>query len=105
MPARTGQDYIRGLQEHPPEAWIGGERVADVTTHPALRNGVGSIAALYDMQYDPDLKEEMTYISPTSGESVGLSFIIPQQPPGRGTPKQHDAALGAGDLRHDGTFA
>ena len=30
------------------------------------------------MQHDPDLKEEMTYISPTSGESVGLSFIIPQ---------------------------
>ena len=77
MPARTGQDYIRGLQEHPPEVWIGGERVADVTTHPALRNGVRSIAALYDMQHDPDLKEEMTYISPTTGESVGLSFIIP----------------------------
>jgi 4-hydroxyphenylacetate 3-monooxygenase len=78
MPARTGQDYIRGLQEHPPEVWIGGERVADVTIHPALRNGVRSIAALYDMQHDPDLKEEMTYISPTTGESVGLSFIIPR---------------------------
>src|SRR6266511_3810095 len=78
MPARTGQDYIKGLQEQPREVWICGERVADVTTHPALRNGVRSIAALYDMQHDPDLKEEMTYISPTTGESVGLSFIIPR---------------------------
>jgi 4-hydroxyphenylacetate 3-monooxygenase len=82
MPARTGQDYITGLQERPPEVWIGGERVADVTTHPALRNGVRSIAALYDMQYHPDLKDEMTYVSPTTGDPVGLSFIIPR--------RQHD---------------
>ena len=40
MPARTGQEYIMGLQEHPREVWIDGERVQDVTTHPALRNGV-----------------------------------------------------------------
>jgi 4-hydroxyphenylacetate 3-monooxygenase len=78
MPARTGQDYIKGLQEQPREVWICGERVADVTSHPALRNGVRSIAALYDMQHDPDLKDEMTYISPTTGDPVGLSFIIPR---------------------------
>jgi len=75
MPARTGQDYIRGLQEHPPEVWIGGERVADVTTHPALHNGVGSIAALYDMQWERPA--EMLYASPTTGEPVGLSFLTP----------------------------
>ena len=33
MPARTGQEYITGLQEHPREVWIDGERVQDVTTH------------------------------------------------------------------------
>jgi 4-hydroxyphenylacetate 3-monooxygenase len=37
-----------------------------------------AIAALYDMQHDPDLKDEMTYISPSTGEPVGLSFIIPR---------------------------
>jgi 4-hydroxyphenylacetate 3-monooxygenase len=78
MPARTGQDYIKGLQEQPREVWICGERVADVTTHPALRHGVRSIAALYDMQHDPELKEAMTYQSPTTGDPVGLSFIIPR---------------------------
>ena len=78
MAARTGQAYIKGLQEQPREIWLHGERVADVTTHPALRHGVETIAALYDMQHDPVLREEMTYISPTSGEPVGLSFIIPR---------------------------
>jgi len=78
MPARTGQEYITGLKEHPREVWIDGERVQDVTTHPALRNGVCSVAALYDMQHDPALREEMTYTSPTTGQPVGLSFLVPQ---------------------------
>jgi 4-hydroxyphenylacetate 3-monooxygenase len=78
MPARTGQDYIKSLQEQPLEVWICGERVQDVTTHPALRHGVHAIAALYDMQHDPALRDAMTYVSPTSGERVGLSFIIPR---------------------------
>ena len=67
MPARTGEAGMKGLQEHPREVWIDGERVEDVTTHPALRNGVRSVAALYDMQHDPALREAMTYTSPTTG--------------------------------------
>ncbi|MGE3537873.1 MAG: 4-hydroxyphenylacetate 3-monooxygenase, oxygenase component [Candidatus Tectimicrobiota bacterium] len=78
MPARTGEAYILGLKERPREVWIDGERVPDVTTHPALRNGVRSVAALYDMQHDPALREDMTYTSPSSGQPVGLSFLIPQ---------------------------
>ena len=78
MPARSGRDYITRLTEQPAEVWLRGERVKDVTTHPALRNGVHSLAALYDMQHDPSLRETMTYRSPTTGDQVGLSFITPQ---------------------------
>jgi 4-hydroxyphenylacetate 3-monooxygenase len=77
MGARTGRQYIKGLQDQQREVWLGGERIKDVTTHPGLGNGVRSIAALYDMQHDR-LRDEMTYVSPTSGERVGLSFIIPR---------------------------
>src|SRR5204862_4501499 len=45
---------------------------------PGLANGVRAIASLYDMQHDPALGEAMTYVSPTSGERVGLSFIVPR---------------------------
>ena len=78
MPARTGAEYIKGLQEQEREIWLRGERIKDVTTHPGLANGVRAIAALYDLQHDPGLRDEMTYISPTSGERVGLSFVIPR---------------------------
>src|SRR3989454_10605565 len=78
MGARTGRQYIKGLQDQQREVWLGGERVKDVTTHPGLANGVRAIASLYDMQHAPSLRDEMTYVSPTSGERVGLSFITPR---------------------------
>src|SRR5438309_1375000 len=78
MPARTGEQYIKGLQQQEREVWLGGERVKDVTTHPGLANGVRSVAALYDMQHDPALRDEMTYVSPATGDRVGLSFLMPR---------------------------
>jgi 4-hydroxyphenylacetate 3-monooxygenase len=81
MPARTGAAYIAGLRERPPELHVNGERVRDMTNHPGLRHGVQTLARLYDMQHDPALRDEMTYVSPTSGEPVGLSFITPRNHP------------------------
>ena len=77
MPARTGSEYLKGLQAQEREVWLRGERVKDVTTHTGLRNGALAIASLYDMQHDPQLRDEMTYVSPTTGDRVGLSFINP----------------------------
>jgi 4-hydroxyphenylacetate 3-monooxygenase len=77
MPARTGEQYLEGLRAAKRELWIGGERVDDVTTHPAFRNGARTIAALYDLQWHPSLRDEMLYPSPDSGEPVGVSFMAP----------------------------
>ncbi len=78
MPARTGAEYMTGLRERAAEVYLHGERVQDVTSHPALHNGVRTLASLYDMQHDPALRDAMTYVSPTTGEQVGLSFITPR---------------------------
>lgn len=78
MPARTGAEFINGLRSQPPDLWIGGERVGDPTAHPAFRHIVRSVAALYDMQHDPALRDEMTYVSPSTGAHVGLSFLTPR---------------------------
>ncbi len=78
MPARTGKDYLAGLREQRREIYLGGRRIDDVTTFPGLANGARSVAALYDMQHDPALRDEMTYASPTTGQRVGLSFITPK---------------------------
>jgi len=39
MAARTGAEYMKGLQAQEREVWLRGERVKDVTTHPGLANG------------------------------------------------------------------
>ncbi|MER3456837.1 MAG: 4-hydroxyphenylacetate 3-monooxygenase, oxygenase component [candidate division GAL15 bacterium] len=77
MPARTGAQYLEALRSRPPELWYDGRRVHDPTEHPAFRNITRSIAALYDLQHDPQAGVEMTYPSPTTGQPVGLSFLIP----------------------------
>jgi 4-hydroxyphenylacetate 3-monooxygenase len=78
MPARTGNEYIAGLRERAAEVYMYGEQVKDVTTHPALQNGVRTLASLYDLQYDSACRDAMTYLSPTTGDRVGLSFITPR---------------------------
>lgn len=77
MGIRTGAEFIQGLRDNR-EVWLGNERVHDVTTHPAFRASIESLAHLYDMQHDPTLQPRLTYSSPTTGAPVGLSFLIPR---------------------------
>src|SRR5438132_10293090 len=77
MGARSGARYLEGLRDDR-EVWLDGERVKDVTRDPRLCRGVRSVAALYDLQLEPSRLDEMTYISPTSGDRVGLSHIQPR---------------------------
>ena len=77
MAARTGAEYLAGLQEQPREIWLDGRRIHDVTQFPGLANGARSVAELYDRQHGAGA-DGMTYASPATGEPVGLSFIIPK---------------------------
>lgn len=76
MPAKTGQEYIDRLKKANNNVYIHGERVDDVTTHPAFKNVIQSMAHLYDLQYEK--KESMLYTSPTSGDQVGMTFLQPK---------------------------
>ncbi len=79
MGARTGQDYIERLRSSSPTIQIHGETLTGgVPDHPAFRNVVRSYADLYDLQHQPELRDRMTYESPTSGERVGCSFMVPE---------------------------
>ncbi|MFD3532916.1 4-hydroxyphenylacetate 3-hydroxylase family protein [Streptomyces sp. NPDC058664] len=49
---RSGQEYLEGLRDGR-EVWLDGERVKDVTVHPAFRATAASFAGLYDLADDP----------------------------------------------------
>jgi 4-hydroxyphenylacetate 3-monooxygenase len=79
MAARTGQEYLDAIDNRAVQVEIEGEQFSGrVTEIPQLRNVVRTFAELFDLQHDPDLRDVMTYESPTSGERVGMSFLQPQ---------------------------
>jgi 4-hydroxyphenylacetate 3-monooxygenase len=77
MGTRTGEELLESMRDGR-QLFIDGHRVEDVTTDPRFGAAARSLAQLYDMQHDAALVDRMTFISPTSGERVGLSFIEPQ---------------------------
>ncbi len=74
--ARRGAQVLERLRSAPPNLWYAGKPVEDVTAHPAMRNGVASLAALYDLQWDHP--EETLFDSPGSGKKVSRTFLIPR---------------------------
>ncbi|HTP79291.1 MAG TPA: 4-hydroxyphenylacetate 3-monooxygenase, oxygenase component [Bacteroidota bacterium] len=72
--ARRGADVLKKLRASGAEIWHNGKKVADLTTDPAFRNVVRSLASLYDLQWKQP--ETMLFDSPTSGKKVGRSFLI-----------------------------
>jgi 4-hydroxyphenylacetate 3-monooxygenase len=55
----TGAEYLQGLRDGR-EIWLYGERVKDVTTHPAFRNAARMVARLYDALHDPTQQAVLT---------------------------------------------
>lgn len=55
----TGDEYLESLRDER-EVWIYGERVKDVTSHPAFRNTARMIARLYDALHDPAKHDVLT---------------------------------------------
>ena len=80
MGARTGRAYLEHLRAHPREVWLRGERIDDTATHPAFAPAREQIAGLYDLQFDSRFRDTLTYVSPTTGERVGASFMVPRTP-------------------------
>jgi len=58
---RSGEEYIAGLRDGR-SVILDGERVDDVTTHPAFAEAVRSAARLYDIAHNPATRETMTVV-------------------------------------------
>jgi 4-hydroxyphenylacetate 3-monooxygenase len=74
---RTGADYLRSLDDGR-AVYVDGEKVKDVTKHPAFAEAAKSAARLYDIAADPAMRDRMTYTSPSSGKPVLRAFQIPR---------------------------
>jgi 4-hydroxyphenylacetate 3-monooxygenase oxygenase component len=75
MPARTGEQFLKGLAGRR-AVWVDGERIADVVDHPKLRGAAHALAEIFDLQHT----EAATCLMPDaeSGEPVAVSHMIPR---------------------------
>ena len=86
----TGDEYIESLRDGR-EVYLYGEKVDDVTTHPAFRNAVRMTARLYDSMHDPDKRDVLT--TPTDTGSGGFTFPFFRTPHTIGDLKADQAAI------------
>lgn len=66
----TGDEYVESLRDDR-EVYFRGERIKDVTTHPAFRNSVRSVARMYDALHDPAKQAVLT--TPTDTGNGGFT--------------------------------
>ncbi|MFJ3115432.1 4-hydroxyphenylacetate 3-monooxygenase, oxygenase component [Pseudomonas protegens] len=70
----TGAEYLASLRDDR-EIYIYGDRVRDVTTHPAFRNSAASMARLYDALHDPATKEQLCWDTDTGNGGYTHKFF------------------------------
>src|SRR3712207_6661517 len=73
---KTGAEHIARLRDGR-EVYLQGEKVGDVTVHPAYRNVVRSTAELFEFATNPTNRELMTFESPDTGEPVNRIWQLP----------------------------
>jgi len=72
---KTGAEYLEGLRDGR-TVYIGGERVDDVTRHPAFRNAARSYARIYDARRDPRLGADL--VAEADGERFAAYYLMPR---------------------------
>ena len=73
---RTGDDYRESIRDGR-NVWIDGEKVSDVTTHPAFKPIVDVRARIYDMAAADATRDLMTYVDAESGERCAIGSKPP----------------------------
>jgi 4-hydroxyphenylacetate 3-monooxygenase len=73
---RTGDEYRESLRDGR-QVWIDGERVPDVTTHPAFKPIVDVRARIYDLAHEEPTRDVMSYVDDESGERCPTGPRLP----------------------------
>lgn len=75
---RTGEQYRESIRDSR-EVYINGERVKDLTTHPAFKPLVDIRAKIYDMQHDVETRDVMTVEQDGETQAIGNALPYTQE--------------------------
>src|SRR5438034_6903188 len=74
--ARTGAQFLEGLNAGEREIWLDGEKITHPLEHPDLRAAALSMARVFDLQHEQ--AAEMLAPSPDDGRLVNVTHLIPR---------------------------
>jgi 4-hydroxyphenylacetate 3-monooxygenase len=74
---RSGDDYVASLRDGR-AVYLDGERVPDVTKHPAFVEPIQRIAERYDLARAEASRETTTCVDPLTGARIGAMWLIPR---------------------------
>src|ERR1700675_1525347 len=72
---RSGKEHLESLRDGR-VIYVGGEKIDDVTRHPAFRTAAQTVAAIYDMKADPANRDTMSYEE--DGGRHSIYFLKPR---------------------------
>ena len=73
---KNADEYRETLRDGRDVRYLG-ERIDDVTTHFATAGGIDTIAEIYDLQFDENARNVLTYVR-SDGVRVTSSYLIPR---------------------------
>src|SRR6266508_1354803 len=73
--ARTGDEFLEGLNAGEREIWLNGEKITHPLDHSDLRSAALSMARIFDLQHEH--ADEMLAPSPDDGRLVNVTHLIP----------------------------
>lgn len=74
MGIRSGAAYLEGLRDGR-SLYVNGDRVDDVTAHPAFQGVLATLAGLYDAQSDPEFADVLTVRDAATGERHSTTLL------------------------------
>jgi len=72
---KNGRQYLESLHDER-YVYVDGERIEDLSKHPAFRGIIQTLALLYDYAADP--ANELSYLAPETGAPANKAFLIPR---------------------------
>jgi 4-hydroxyphenylacetate 3-monooxygenase oxygenase component len=75
MAARNGEQFLESLRDGR-ELWVDGERVRDVTSHPALAGAAHLLGEVFDLQHAHPVA--CLVPDPETGEPINASHLVPR---------------------------
>lgn len=72
----TGEEYLDSLRDGR-EVWVHGEKVDDVTAHPAFARVAKEMARIYQLQHEPETQDTMSFVN-EDDVRISYSYSMPK---------------------------